>query len=114
MPADLRNFSYKYDASGSATLRLRSTQLGDGYEERRVDGINPVRETWDVVFIFSNDMLGMRNLLNILNDLKGGWVYWANPIDTTLKRWTVDNWDILITSPNYGEVSVQLKLWNGL
>ena len=112
MPADISQIAYKYGAPGSESIRLRSTQLGDGYEERRVDGLNPERREWNVTFIF-NTRQELANFIYTLRDLKGSWLYWASPLDLSPTRWVVDSWDMLIESPAYGEVSVQLRNWNG-
>lgn len=39
-----------YNPTASRTPRIKSVQFGDGYEQRFSDGLNPLKQVWNVAF----------------------------------------------------------------
>jgi phage-related protein len=67
-----------YDVQERETLRIRSTQFGENYEQTSEDGLNSRLQEFDLTTLSLTDFQAER-FLEVMRDLKGGPFYWVNP-----------------------------------
>jgi phage-related protein len=93
MPDDIVSTTYPvyYSARKSTSTRVLKMDYGDGYSQRAADGINTIRDTWEVEFrgTYSN----MDSLQSILEG-KAGHTYftWTAPRGSTAEKWICTEW----------------------
>jgi len=86
------NYPAHYGTSVKTDLKVLEAEFGDGYTQRAADGINHIRETWDVQW----NNLDKVDAFIIIDFLKarGGWdaFYWTPPRQDVAKIWTCKQW----------------------
>jgi phage-related protein len=95
------------------SYRRRTLNFGDGYEQRSLDGINNLRESWDITFIgLDNTKKG--NLLGILNTAAAVTpISWIAPGEIVAKQWIFNNVSLSVQSLNYFEITCTADLITG-
>jgi len=106
-------YRIKVPVTKKQSYRRRTVNFGDGYEQRSFDGINYLRESWDITFI-GLDNTKKNNLLSILNTAGAVTpIVWIPPGETTSKQWIFNNVSMTMQSLNYYEVQVTADLVTG-
>lgn len=70
----------------------RRVDFGDGYSQRVADGLNNIREIWDVIFDNISDTLA--DTIEAFIDARNGDVepfLWTPPHEATAKQYTASN-----------------------
>ena len=76
--------------------RLQTSQFGDGYAQRVIDGINPDKTTWNLTFDGKRD--DEINAMNqYLKDLKGAQFGFLDPFTRQVVQVFCDKWSIAVT-----------------
>lgn len=101
------------EATGASAVRNLSTQFGDGYRERRPDGINTLIRNWQVSTppMLLDDVLVLEDELQ---DLGVGSFAWAPPGEP-LGRWELEpvEWKRTYMADHLASVSFGLRLVPG-
>lgn len=78
--------------SMSAAARVRALSLGDGYEQRSPDGLNPVRQVWSLSFEGCDNAVA-NDIDAFLRTHAGATAFdWTPPYATTALRFTCASW----------------------
>jgi len=86
---DLGTLRVLVTATGRTTQRILATQFGDGYRERRPDGINTEVRRWSI----STPPMATEDLLALEDELRSlgtGAFSWAPPGETDESLWELD------------------------
>lgn len=97
-------------ASVKKMNKTKSVQLGDGYSQEAPDGINSVREEWNIAF--ENLTSTERTTLVAALDAVGTWDYltWTPPNSGSSKRFKViDGYSENFVSGDLSSISVTLR-----
>jgi len=74
----------------SVTFKVLESEFGDGYEQAAADGINNIRESWDLVWQ-NEDQVDVDFLTTFFDDLAGHKTFfWIPPGEVTPKLWRVN------------------------
>lgn len=102
---------YWAESAGSAkTLmaRIASSQFGDGYEQRAPDGLNPLKQVWDLV-ITSADVAIADEIDAFIAPRLGLTAFtWTPPRQTTGLRWKCTDFRRTLNE-QLGEHSLSLR-----
>ena len=77
------------EASKSVSVRLLTSRFGDGYNARRLDGINPVKEMLRIKTKFDT-YTNTASIETALIGLNGNHFQWTPPFESTAKYWIVE------------------------
>lgn len=82
----------KYGASKKSPARILMTDFGDGYRQRAADGINPIKESWDLEF--TNETADIDDIEDFLV-ARGGWesFTWTPSGELVAKKWSCQEWN---------------------
>lgn len=86
---DLGTLRVQVSASGQTSQRILATQYGDGYRERRPDGINTEIRRWNV----STPPMAIEQVLILEDELRAlgtGAFAWAPPGEEDEALWELD------------------------
>lgn len=98
-------WSPRVDPTGTAKLRVRRAQFGDGYEQRAADGINNKSQSWPLSFVGGSAYI--QPIANFL-DSQAGYqsFYWTPPLGSqgfyrcetySVRRLEGDNYELACT-----------------
>jgi phage-related protein len=95
----MNTFTYvpKYGARKKVPVRVLTTDFGDGYRQRSADGLNTIKETWDLEF-FKEDV-DIDDIENFLIN-EGGYIAfnWTPLGEVVSKKFTCKDWNRTKTS----------------
>ncbi len=95
-------------SSGGRVFKIIKTSFGNGYEQRRKDGINNNRGSWNIRW----DNVSSTDRDTIVADLEATagvtYVLWQSPDDTSQKKWIVSGYNTQSLSGNIFNVSTDL------
>lgn len=96
----------------SRNYRTKKTQMGDGYQQRVVDGINTVEDEWTLELdkTFKTEA---KTLRDFLDGRKGLPFYWTPPRETAPTLWVCDNYKGSQFTDNSETASVVYARWFG-
>jgi len=77
------------EATKAVSVRILTSRYGDGYQSRRVDGINPVRERWSIKTRFDS-YTNTAAIETALSNLNGNHFQWTPPFESTAKFWILE------------------------
>lgn len=102
------------EATGTSAMRNLSVQFGDGYRERRPDGINTLMRNWSI----STPPMPIDDVLALEDELRALGVEsfaWAPPGETTLRQWELEpaQWQRSYAAGHLASVSFSLRLVQG-
>lgn len=76
--------------SGTATLKVRKAQFGDGYEQRAADGLNNRRSSYNLTFIGDASKIGA--ILAFLDARAGAEAFYWTPLLRTQSLFTCETY----------------------
>lgn len=82
----------KYGARKKSPVRVLKTDFGDGYRQRTADGLNTIKEKWDLEFVQSDTNIDTIEAFLIA---RGGWESfdWTPLGELVSKKWTCSEWN---------------------
>lgn len=97
MPAILPSqFVPLVEPSANASMRQRSVEMGDGYNQRSTDGLNPYKDVWDLTFPVTSTVGSPKNLavLEAFFVARAGIdaIQWAPPDSATANLYIAKSW----------------------
>lgn len=106
----VETFSYapNYDANADRQPTIKEAAFGDGYEQRQADGINALKEVWNLEF--TNRSLTEGNAIDDFLKARGGVeaFYWTPP-DGTQGLYVCKQWNRSKRLGNVITISAQFK-----
>lgn len=94
--------SYGPSYAGSqrkTTARVMKTDFGDGYGQRVADGLNSLRDEWNVIFDSMTEA-EMQTADTFLRQRLGSLAFtWTPPGETVPKRWVCNEWSVTPLDP---------------
>ena len=106
------------DLSRDEKWRLQTSQYGDGYQQRTLDGINALDLSWTVSYS-NREKSVLAPLLDELRAAKSGPISFKDPADGKVYLVTADEWSIQWVVAKrasgllYGTLSVTFQKFNG-
>ncbi len=104
-----------FAATGTQTPNIRTTRMGDGYEQRVEFGLNPSPKTWDIVFKNRTDV-DRDKILAFLQERNGKESFdWMDPQQSTMsagssfKRYKCREWTYEMLAFNVNDISVTFE-----
>lgn len=81
----------KYGARKKVPVRVLKTDFGDGYRQRTADGLNTIKETWDLEFVQSDTNI---DTIEAFLVSKGGYIAftWLPLGELVEKKFTCSDW----------------------
>lgn len=84
----LPNVSPSYSSSGQVDMTVLRADFGDGYSQKTEKGLNNVRDTWSLVWTYTNAS-DLSALETFLRGKKGSVPFWWTPPGESVpKLWT--------------------------
>jgi len=88
---DALNFTPLEESRVDPGYAILRANLGDGYSQRAVDGINAGRETWTAVF--HETIANINSIISLLDTAAGAEVIsWTPPRESTAKKWSCEHY----------------------
>lgn len=90
----MNTFTYvpKYGARKKVPVRVLTTDFGDGYRSRAADGLNTIKETWDLEFVQPDGDID--NIEAFLVNEGGYTAFEWTPLgEVVVKKWTCKEWN---------------------
>lgn len=101
---DALGFTPLEESRGDTQYAIVRVNLGDGYSQRAVDGINAKRETWTVAF--HETIANINSIVSLLDTAAGSEVIsWTPPREASAKKWSCEQY-----SRAYGVLHDKLTL----
>jgi len=94
----LPNITYDYGIQLSVKPRVLMAELGDGYQQRAADGINTMRESWNLTW--KNRLNADIKTLTDFFELNSGFISfeWTAPYKTE-KKYICSDWSVNNDNP---------------
>ncbi len=110
---DLGTLRVQVTATGQTSQRILAVQFGDGYRERRPDGINTEVRRWSV----STPPMGIADVLELEDALRAlgtGAFAWAPPGEDDMVLWELDpvEWTRTYQADHLASLSFALRSAN--
>ena len=88
------NWRESYTSEAAREPRVRGAKFGDGYEQRAVDGLNPLPQAWSLVFSRCEESIA-REIDEFLQ-ARGGWeaFFWNPPNTLTTIKIICRKWSL--------------------
>ena len=90
-------FAPQFSSRAKRQPRVRKSGFGDGYEQRTADGLNVIRDEWDLVFTLKR--ADAESLLSFFDGLQGvSRFQWTAPGQSQALNYICDDWNYQLLS----------------